>query len=452
MQNILPIDDGRDKMESSGWRKKRSTMGYPAAPVASPDAVWKEAASAPFAGNALILYIHFPFCRSRCSFCPFYSGGGTAAERHDYVELLKRELSDAEGSFLSFPVNTVYFGGGTPSDLTPDELSGLLEILHRKFTLANDCEITLESRIDGLTDELIDAALAGGVNRFSLGVQTFDTELRRKLGRVSDRETVLSTIERLTARNQASVAADLLYGLPGQTPEMMLADLDTVLHETALSGLSFYRLRMHEKLELAQTVKAGGLPAVPDETACFELHRLAETYLEAAGAKRLSVKHFAFSPRERNLHNEISAYKGACLPFGAGAGGRLGNYRFKLCPDRPAYAAKVLAGIKPIENAGEFPPDYPLGAKISLQLYRRMALNVAELEPVIPEPLRPSVMSGLMSALDEQLRQGFFEIGNPEHAAGVSPLYQLTAKGRFNYAAVGSDLLEAAASAWNGVQ
>ena len=429
-------------MESSGWIKKRSTMGYPAAPVASPDAAWKEAASAPFEGNALILYIHFPFCRSRCSFCPFYSGGGTAAERHEYVELLKKELSEAEGSFLSFPVNTVYFGGGTPSDLTPDELSGLLEILHRKFILANDCEITLESRIDGLSDELIDAALAGGVNRFSLGVQTFDTELRRKIGRVSDLETVLDAIARLTAKNQASVAADLLYGLPGQTPEMMLADLRTVLNETALSGLSFYRLRVHEKLELAQTVKAGGLPPVPDETACFELHRLAETYLEAAGAKRLSVKHFAFSPRERNLHNELSAYKGACLPFGAGAGGRLGNYRFKLCPDRNAYAAKVLAGVKPIENAGEFPPDYPLGAKISLQLYRRMAVSPSELDRVIPEKVRTAVLAKLAETLEKQTDQGYFVRRGSD--------YQLSEKGRFNYAAVGSELLEAAASAWNG--
>ena len=431
-------------MESSGWRKKRSTMGYPAAPVASPDAVWKEAASAPFAGNALILYIHFPFCRSRCSFCPFYSGTGTAAERHDYVELLKRELSDAEGSFLSFPVNSVYFGGGTPSDLTPDELAGLLEILHRKFKLANDCEITLESRIDGVTDELIDAAVSGGVNRFSLGVQTFDTDLRRKLGRVSDRDTVLDTIARLSARNQASVAADLLYGLPGQTPEMLLDDLRSVLNETALSGLSFYRLRVHGNLALSQHLKDGRLPAVPDETVCFELHRLGESFLETSGVKRLSVKHYGLTPRERNLHNELSAYKGACLPFGAGAGGRLGNFRFKQYSDLKAYAEKVRAGVKPMENAGVFPADYPLGAKISFQLYRSMAVRTAELNRVIPEKVRPAVLGKLAETLEKQTAQGYFVRRETD--------YQLSAKGRFYYAAVGSELLETAASAWNGEQ
>lgn len=422
-------------------------MGYPAAPVDSPDAAWKEAAATPLDGNALILYIHFPFCRSRCSFCPFYSGGGTAAERHEYVELLKRELSEAEGSFLSFPVNSVYFGGGTPSDLTPDELAGLLEILHRKFTLADDCEITLESRIDGVTDELIDAALSGGINRFSLGVQTFDTELRRKLGRVSDRETALDTIARLTAWNHASVAADLLYGLPGQTPEMLLADLKTLI-ASGLSGFSFYRLRVHDNLALAQAVKAGKLPPVPDEKACFELFRLGEEYLEAAGAKRLSVKHFGFSPRERNLHNEISANKGPCLPFGAGAGGRLGNYRFKLCSGRPAYAAKVLAGVKPVENAGKFPADYPLGAKIAALLYRRMGLNLDELKTAVPENLRPEVMAELEKCLESQQKHGLFE----QHFSRFPKTFQLTAKGRFHYASTGSELMEAAASAWNGEQ
>lgn len=419
-------------------------MGYPAAPVDSPDAAWKEAAAAPFDGNALILYIHFPFCRSRCSFCPFYSGTGTAAERNEYVDLLKRELSEAEGSFLSFPVNSVYFGGGTPSDLTPDELGGLLEILHRKFILANDCEITLESRIDGVTDELIDASLSGGVNRFSLGVQTFDTELRRKLGRVSDRKTVLDTIARLTARNHASVAADILYGLPGQTPEKMMDDLRTVLNETALSGLSFYRLRVHGSLALARHLKAGRLPAVPDETACFELHRLGENYLETAGVKRLSVKHYGLTPRERNLHNELSAYKGACLPFGAGAGGRLGNYRFKQYSDLKTYAEKVRAGVKPMENAGVFPVDYPLGAKVSFQLYRSMSLRPAELERVIPEKVRQTVMEKLAETLEKQLDQGYFIRRETD--------YQLSAKGRFYYAAISSELLEAAASAWNGGQ
>ena len=224
--------------------------------------------------------------------------------------------------------------------------------------------------------------------------------------------------------------------------EKLLADLDTVLHESGLSGLSFYRLRVHGDLALSQQLKEGRLPAVPDEAGCFDLHRQGESYLESAGAKRLSVKHFALTPRERNLHNELSAYKGACLPFGAGAGGRLGNYRFKQCSDLKTYAEKVRSGVKPMENAGEFPADYPLGAKISHQLYRSMAVRTAELESVIPENVRPAVMASLAETLRKQTDQGYFtDLGSD---------YRLTAKGRFFYASLGSELMEAAASVWQG--
>ena len=160
--------------------------------------------------------------------------------------------------------------------------------------------------------------------------------------------------------------------------------------------------------------------------------------------KRLSVKHYGLTPRERNLHNELSACKGACLPFGAGAGGRLGNFRFKQHSDLKTYAEKVRSGIKPMENAGVFPADYPLGAKISFQLYRSMAVRTAELDRVIPEKIRPAVREKLEETLKKQTDQGYFVRHETDH--------RLSAKGRFYYAAVGSELLETAAAAWNGVQ
>ena len=197
---------------------RRGLMGFPSEPQKDPRAVWAEALAGDNGGRRT-LYLHIPFCRSRCSFCPFYFGPATDSERAGYVRLLAKELNDWAERLSQYPINAVYFGGGTPSDLAPQEMELLLGILRSRYPLANDCEITLESRLNGLTDRKIDAAIANGVNRFSLGVQTFDTELRRRIGRVSDRETVLETLGRLTARNQASVAVDLLYGLPGQTPE-----------------------------------------------------------------------------------------------------------------------------------------------------------------------------------------------------------------------------------------
>lgn len=326
---------------------RRGLMGFPSEPQENPQAVWAEALTDDDGGRRT-LYLHIPFCRSRCSFCPFYFGPATDSERAGYVRLLAKELNDWAERLPLHPINAVYFGGGHAERSGPaGDGAAARHPAEPPIQLANDCEITLESRLNGLTDRKIDAAIANGVNRFSLGVQTFDTELRRRLGRVSDRETVLETLGRLNARNQASVAVDLLYGLPGQTPELLLADLETLL-QSGVSALSFYRLNCAADVEAGRQLTAGTMPPVPPEEEIYRLYELAEERLNAVGAKRLSFKHFSFDPRERNLSNETSAWKVPCLPFGLNAGGRLGAYQFKQTGDPESYRSRVEARRKTV--------------------------------------------------------------------------------------------------------
>lgn len=429
-------------MNGGAMSAVRSMMGFPSEAVQDAQAAWAEALNADKElSGGRILYIHMPFCRSRCTFCPFYYGSASDQERGEYVKVLADELSRWGQEFQAVPVNSVYFGGGTPSDMTPDEITLLLQTLHRHFCLSSDCEITLESRIDGLDDAKISAAVDNGVNRFSLGVQTFDTALRRKLGRTSARETVLDTLSRLTSRNHASVTADIIYGLPGQTAAMLLNDLETMLNDTALSGFSFYRMHLHERLELARAIKAEKMPELPDDEACLELFKLCEERMCAAGAKRVSFKHFSFHPRERNLHNEISAWKVPCLPFGMNAGGRLGKFKFKQSGDFQEYKNMVGSGHKPLSSAGVFPSDFPLAAKISGQLNCRMNLNLELCMPVVPERIRAHVRAELGSALEQLERDGYFY---PERYNS----HRLTARGRFDCAKVASSLMTTAAKVY----
>lgn len=414
-------------------------MGFPSEPQEHPQAVWVEALAGD-GGGRRTLYLHIPFCRSRCSFCPFYFGPATDSERAGYVRLLAKELNDWAEQLPPHPINAVYFGGGTPSDLAPQEMELLLGILRNRYPLANDCEITLESRLNGLTDRKIDAAIANGVNRFSLGVQTFDTELRRKLGRVSDRETVLDTLGRLTARNQASVAVDLLYGLPGQTPELLLADLEALL-ASGVSGLSFYRLNVRPTSKLADQLTAGTVPPVPPEEEIYRLYELAEERLDAAGAKRISFKHFSFDPRERNLFNETSAWKVPCLPFGLKARGRLGAYQFKQTGDMAAYRSSVEAGIKPVERVGKLLSDYPAAFRLTGQLICRMAVDPAFIAAAAPPELAKAVRRVLCEQLSELEREGLT-------AATLYGSWKLTRMGRFRCYPVGSRLMEAVAKCW----
>lgn len=418
---------------------RRGLMWFPSTPEEHPEAIW-ENALATDAGGRRTLYLHIPFCRSRCSFCTFYYGPATDAERADYVLLLARELNAWAERVKPYPINAVYFGGGTPSDLAPREIELLLSILRYRYPLANDCEITLESRLNGLTNEKINTAIANGVNRFSLGVQTFHSEQRRKLGRVSSREMVLDTLARLTSRNQASVVVDLLYGLPGQTPELLLADLEDLL-ESGVSGLSFYRLNVHPASVLANQIGNGDMPPIPSEEAIFRLYELAEERLEAAGAKRISFKHFSFDPRERNLSNETSAWKVTCLPFGINAGGRLGVYQLKQTGNLPEYRVCVEAGRKPIVRAGKLPPDHSVAFRLAGQLNCRMMIDPNFTVAVAQPGLREKLQEALCNRLAELEHDGLV-------TATACGNWKLTRMGRFRCYQIASCLMEKIAECW----
>ncbi len=136
-------------------------------------------------------YIHIPFCSTHCIYCGFFANPAPKNNMQAYAKALVRELeADRDLDLVqSHPVNAVYLGGGTPTALESNDLRQVLDTVRRCLPLANDCEITVEGRICDLTEEKIQACIKGGANRFSIGVQTFDTGIRTGLGRVADRET-----------------------------------------------------------------------------------------------------------------------------------------------------------------------------------------------------------------------------------------------------------------------
>ena len=163
------------------------------------------------------LYLHVPFCQSRCVYCDFYSTTCGPAERGRYVDALCRELEARADEVPGRRLATVYLGGGTPSQLSPAELERVFSAVGRLFRLAPDAEVTLEANPDDLTPAYVDALRALPVNRVSLGVQTFcDARLRLLHRRHTGREAV-EAVERLAAVGLDNLSVDLIYGLPGQT-------------------------------------------------------------------------------------------------------------------------------------------------------------------------------------------------------------------------------------------
>jgi anaerobilin synthase len=213
--------------------------------------------------------------------------------------------------------------------------------------LANDCEITLEGRVSGLSPELIEAAIVGGVNRFSIGVQSFDTDIRQATGRIDDRETVIATLKRLCSHDQAAVVIDLVYGFPGQTMQMWEQDIYT-LQELTLDGVDLYQLNLLPHTTLARMVKDGtSKPAatLPEQSA---MYARGVELMQELHWQRLSISHWRTGNRERSLYNRLVKSGAPILAYGCGAGGSLHGYRYANSRDYTTYMQQIEDGVKPL--------------------------------------------------------------------------------------------------------
>ena len=214
--------------------------------------------------SAAGLYVHIPFCSSRCSYCDFATGLYQSELAERYVRGLLNEIRDSryEGEI----VDTIYFGGGTPSLLAPAQLERILASLHERFEIANGPEITIEINPGSATPEKLRAFRSLGVNRASFGAQTFDDAELAKLGRSHNSADTLRTFAALREAGFANVSFDLIAGLPGQTFAGWQRNIKQAL-ELAPEHLSFYLLEVHSGTPLAEHIRRGIQPQPDDDLA-----------------------------------------------------------------------------------------------------------------------------------------------------------------------------------------
>lgn len=409
-------------------------MGFPMFARQDVTQAWQEAVEADLP-SPRTLYIHIPYCRSHCPFCPFYLKTDTSGESREYVRLLCRELEGAAPDFSGHPINAAYFGGGTPSDLSGRELASLLDAFRKNYHLASDCEITIEGRIDGFDVEKVKLLAARGANRLSIGIQTFDTELRQQLGRQSERSFILRRLEELANLNEMTLVIDLLYALPGQTLDRWSKDLDTLFSCTRLSGLDLYRLKINSGMPLAKTIASGIMPDVPSDKEAYEMFLAGVERMKREGAVRLSPVHFSLDRRERNLNNTVSSSKNVCLQFGMKAVGRLSGQRFHQHRDFELYRADVEAGRKPISEAGTLPDDFAVCGALAGEIYCRMQICPENIARTAPGHLRRSIYHKLNQATQPWVEKKYLF---PE----TKGVYKLTEKANFSHRAMAGDLME----------
>lgn len=293
------------------------------------------------------VYIHIPFCKSRCSYCDFatdiYRGSG-AVDR--YVAALADEIGRF-GFALSGgdAPDTLYFGGGTPSLLTPRQLETVMEALQRRFSFAQGLEFTLEMNPATVDLEKLRSYRDLGVNRASFGVQTFDDEALRMLARGHDTKDVFRTYDLLVKAGFENVSLDLIAGLPGQT----IRDWEQNLTEAIAfqsQHISLYLLEVHEGTPLAEQIRSKRRP-VPDEDTAAEMYETMQDRLGAAGFKQYEISNFA-KPGFESRHNSKYWTLEPIHAYGVSAHSFDGRLRRSNDRDTNRYVESVESGRSPV--------------------------------------------------------------------------------------------------------
>lgn len=291
------------------------------------------------------LYIHIPFCRVRCTFCNFFQNAASRKLVDDYFAALMQEmkLKAAQPWTQSGTFHAVYIGGGTPTDLSAEQIEQLGKAIRTYFPLSTDCEITLEGRINRFSDEMFERALDGGFNRFSFGIQSFNTKVRRSAKRLDDREVVLERVATLAATEQAPIILDLLYGLPYQTLEVFEQDLNDYM-ATGAHGLDLYQLVIGGNAPMINLVEKGKIPAPATSPEKASMYQLGSEFMQKHHMRQLSVNHWARDNRERSQYNSLAKTYAEVLPIGCGAGGNIGGYSMMNHRSLETYMSAMKSG------------------------------------------------------------------------------------------------------------
>lgn len=316
-----------------------------------------------------VAYIHVPFCETHCLYCGFYRKRYDKAQSKQYADTLIKELqmhgdSPAQNTGS---IHAVYFGGGTPTSLEASDLKRITQAARKYLPLANDCEITVEGRIRNFGAKKIEACLAGGVNRFSIGVQTFQTELRQQMQRLSAGEEAAQALTRLNAYDEAAVVIDLIYGFPTQTMDMWLEDI-AIYQSLELDGVDLYQLKIFQGTPLFLAIEKGKIPAGLDTPTKARLYAAGADCMEAEFYRQLSVNHWGRTARERNFYNSGAKGPAHCLAFGPGAGGTLHGYFYFLQSDYGQWKEAITEGNKPVMMLRKAPSNSQLLKSISSEL------------------------------------------------------------------------------------
>lgn len=288
--------------------------------------------------KTLALYIHIPFCATKCVYCDFNTYAGIEHLIDSYLNALKLEIK-LWGTKLNRPkLSTIFFGGGTPSYLNLGQITGLIESMSQTFHVESNIEITVEANPEDISNEKLYEYQRAGINRLSIGIQTLDDRLLKVLGRRHDAQSALNAVEKTINFGFENASIDLMYGLPGQSLEDWDATLKTAL-SLGLPHLSIYCLGLEKGTPMTQLVELGELTE-PDPDLAAEMYELTVERLDELKYRHYEISNWA-KPGFESQHN-INYWKNQFfLGLGPGAHSYLPGVRFSNIKSPREYILRM---------------------------------------------------------------------------------------------------------------
>ena len=293
--------------------------------------------------SALGIYVHIPFCSAICNYCNFNRGLYDAALKSRYVEALRREI----GSAPETSADTIFFGGGTPSLLEPDEIASIIRAVRDRVVLDPAAEITLETNPETVDRAKLERFRGAGVNRLSFGVQSFHDDELKRLGRIHSAERARAAVRDARAAGFDNVSLDLMMWLPGQSVDTWMANVEGLIAAEP-DHASLYLLELYPNAPLKEDMARAGWSQAPDDDAA-EMYLRAMERLESAGLRQYEISNVARPGRE-SRHNVKYWQDGEWLAFGCGAHGTVAGVRWKNVSGTEDYIARVTYGGDPVSE------------------------------------------------------------------------------------------------------
>jgi len=352
------------------------------------------------------VYVHVPFCSAICNYCNFNRGLLDADLKQRYVAALVRQIeesSDGTG------VDTIYFGGGTPSLLAAEEIEAVVGACRRAFAVAGDAEITLETNPETVEPASLDGWRAAGINRLSLGVQSFRDDELRRLGRIHDGARARRAIDGARAAGFDNLSLDLMMWLPGQQVAEWFESVDGLVAASP-DHASLYMLELYPGAPLRDEMARSGWSLAPDEDAA-EMYVGGFERLDRAGFEQYEISNVA-RPGHQSRHNLKYWTDGEWLAFGCGAHGTRAGTRWRNLPATDEYVARVEAGVPVVAESRRLSPhDRFVEAMITgLRLSRGIDLDEVavrygvDVMATYGDELTPAVEAGLLALEGRGLR------------------------------------------------